>query len=171
MRMRFRHAMARHLGRELTPERAAEIERELFIDDDQSHDPLSFGQAVYKGLTFRVERFRDIVAEIHPLHVEHWKETEKFSHGLELKPSYDHYEESERQGKLLQFTARTDAGALVGNIRVYLYTDIHTQLPGAREDTLYLSPEYRSGFAAIRFIQFVLQCLRAIGVRDAYTDS
>lgn len=171
MRMRFRLAMAKHLGHELTPERAAQIERELFLDEDQSHSPESFGSAQYKGLTFQVESFRKVCDELHPLHVAHWQETEKFRHGLTLNPNYAYYAEIERQGKLLQFTARDGSGELVGNIRVYLYQDMHTQQPGAKEDTLFLLPRARGGFSAVRFIQFVLHCLRLIGVKDAYTDS
>jgi hypothetical protein len=76
----------------------------------------------------------------------------------------------ERRGELLQFTARM-GGVLVGNLRVYLFDDIHTGTRGANEDTLYLSPAARIGFAASRFIDYAERCLASVNVDDVWIDT
>jgi hypothetical protein len=168
----FRTAMVKYLGWEMTPEVAAAIEREAFAVPDNSHDPAKFGMKEYKGLVFQVERIRDIVDEIHPLHEAHFAETEKHLLGFELKPNYEYFIASEMQGSLIQFTCRDiESGKLVGNIRMYVNTSLHTGTLVASEDTYYVSPEYRKGFAALRFWQFMESCLQSIGVREIYTDS
>lgn len=168
----LRRALASQLGHYLTPEIAAQIEMAAFDAADNSHSPSKFGEREYKGFVFRVEMLRDIVDEIHPLHEKHFEETEKHRLGFGLDVDYDYMLEMERQGRLLQFTCRTrDTGRLVGNIRMYVQKSIHTGTFYATEDTYYLLPEYRQGFAALRFWQYMEDSVRAIGVRELRTDS
>ncbi|MCY1165187.1 hypothetical protein D9M73_50870 [compost metagenome] len=167
----FRKALGSKLGEVITPELAAWLEANAFDRLDLSFDPAIFGSALYRGLLFRVERIRDIEKEIHPLHELHWQETEKHRHGLQMQPNYAGFKASEMAGRLLQFTARDADGALVGNIRMKLYTSEHTQRLVAQEDTFYLMPAARKGFTAIRFWQFMEQAVEAIGVGEIYTDS
>lgn len=167
----FREALGSKLGQVITPELAAWLEANAFEHFDLSHEPAKFGKVDYCGLTFQVERFRDIEAEIEPLHAAHWLETEKHRHGIAMKPDVEAFKADERAGRLIQFTARDGAGQLVGNIRMYLYTSRHTQESESKEDTFFLLPAYRIGFAAIRFWQFMESSVLAIGVRDVYTDS
>jgi hypothetical protein len=118
-----------------------------------------------------VESFRAIRDELHPLHVEHWNTTEKARHSLGLKPDYDGFAAAEMQGRLLQFTARRN-GDLVGNIRMYLYTSTHDGTLVAKEDTFFMRPAVRRGFAAIRFWQYMERCVTGgLGVRQIRTDS
>jgi hypothetical protein len=168
----FRNAMVKYLGWEMTPEVAAAIEREAFAAPDNSHNPTKFGVKEYKGLVFQAERFRDIVEEIHPLHQAHYQETEKHRRGLEMNPDYEAFIDYERDGRMIQFTCRDiESGKLVGNIRMYVTTSLHTGTLMATEDTFFVLPEYRKGFAALRFWQFMEDCLVSIGVREIYTDS
>jgi hypothetical protein len=168
----FRTAMVKYLGWEMTPEVAAAIEREAFAVPDNSHDPAKFGMKEYKGLVFQVERIRDIVDEIHPLHEAHFAETEKHLDGFNLNADYDYFVACEREGGLIQFTCRDiETGKLVGNIRMYVRKSLHTGTLCANEDTYYVLPEFRKGFAALRFWQFMEDCLKSIGVREIYTDS
>lgn len=163
--LQFRKALASRMGQVLTPETCAALEAEAFAQPDLSHDPAKFGAKACGSLTFQVERFSDILAELHGLHEAHWLETEKHRHGLKLDADYDAAIADEKRGQLLQFTARHD-GRLVGNLRWYIRHSRHTNTPYAIEDTLYLLPEYRRGRNAIRFMEFAEQCLRAIGVRE-----
>lgn len=160
--------LARFAGQTISYELAVEIVRELF--PEQAYDPANFIPQYYKGLTFRVERFSDIEAEIHALHLAHWQETEAHRHEVAMHPDYEAFKEDERSGKLVQLTAR-DGDLLVGNIRMYLYTSRHTQTLAAKEDTFYLLPGHRKGFAAIRFWQYMEACLKSIGVQEITTDS
>lgn len=168
---RFRMAMVKYLGQQITPEVAAAIEVEAFSEPDRSISPARFAPMTYRGLVFAVESFRAIRDEIHPLHVEHWATTEKARHALGLNPDYDGFALAERQGRMLQFTARRD-GRLVGNIRMYLFTSTHDGTLVAKEDTFFLRPEARVGFNAIRFWQYMELCVtKGLGVRQIRTDS
>jgi hypothetical protein len=168
----LRKALASNLGQFLTPEIAAQIEMAAFDLSDNSHSPSKFGEQEYKGFLFRVELLRDIVDEIHPLHEKHFAETEIHRLGFGLDLDYDYMQDMERQGRLIQFTCRArDTGMLVGNIRMYVQKSLHTGTLYASEDTFYVLPEYRRGFAALRFWQFMEDCLKSIGVREVRTDS
>lgn len=168
----LRVALASHLGQTLTPEVAAAIELAAFDTEDRSHKPEKFGQRHYKGLTFQAEKMGDILDELHELHELHFAETEIHRLGFGLKPNYDYMMEMERRGNMIQFTSRdTESNRLVGNIRMYVQESLHTGTLYANEDTLFIRPEYRQGFHAVRFMQYVEECLRAIGVREVRTDS
>lgn len=168
----LRMALAANLGQTLTPEIAALIETSAFDSEDRSHHPGKFGARVYKGLVFQVERFADVLPELHALHEEHFAETEIHRLGFGLKPNYDHMAEMERRGQMVQFTARDqETNRLVGNIRMYLQESLHTGTLYASEDTFFVTKDYRLGFAALRFWQFMEESLRAIGVREFRTDS
>lgn len=166
---RFRMAMARHLGKTITPEIAAAIEVEALYEPDGSIDPAQFAPHEYRGIVFAAESFRLIQDELHPLHEAHYAETER-ARVAPLAPDYDHMAAAERRGDLVQFTARMN-GELVGNIRMYLFKDLHTGTRGAREDTLFLLPAARVGFAASRFIEYAERCLAQLGVVEVWCDT
>lgn len=169
---RLRQALASQLGQMLTPEVAVAIEMGAFDFADNSHNPTKFGEREYKGIVFRAERFDDALPELHLLHEEHFAETEVHRAGFGMKPDYEYMREMERQGKLIQFVARNvETGELAGNIRMYVQTSVHTGTLYANEDTLYIRPAYRKGFMAVRFMQFVEDALKLIGVREVRTDS
>jgi hypothetical protein len=168
MREQLCNLLARYAGQTISHELAVEIVRALF--PDQTNEPSNFSPQAYKGLTFQVERFADIETEMHVLHRAHWQETEAHRHAITMLPDYEAFKEDERVGKLIQLTAR-DGDQLVGNIRMYLYTSRHTQTLAAKEDTFYLLPSHRSGFAAIRFWQYMEGCLKSMGVQEITTDS
>lgn len=170
MRARIRATLIKRMGQVLDPACCAEIELELLATEDRSIDPKQFGAVQCGRLTFRAERFADVLPELHELHKTHWLETEKHRHGLAMNPDYDAMADQERAGQMLQFTAR-DCDSLVGNVRLYIRTSMHTQTLYAVEDTLYLRPEYRAGRNALRFMQYAEACLRAIGVREIRADT
>lgn len=162
--------IAKHLGQVLTPALAKVIALEIASGSNTPVDISAFAAQNYKGLTFWVERFSDIETDIHALHLAHWQETEAHRHAIAMRPDYEAFKEDERAGKLVQITARC-GNLLVGNIRMYLYTSRHTQTLAAKEDTFYLLPGHRKGFAAIRFWQYMEACLTSIGVQEITTDS
>lgn len=166
----FRHVLAAKLGKTLTPEDAVEIESAFFYSPDKSHDPAQFGSEARGEYTIQAERFKDILPELHELHLEHWKETEKHRHGLEMNPDYDGFLARERAGNLIQFTVRHD-GKLVGNLRMFVSKSMHTQTLYANEDTLFLSPQHRGGFLVMALIRFAEKSLRGIGIREIRVNS
>lgn len=160
--------MAKHMGETITLDTAMSMVRELF--PDLSHAPERFGTGQFEGYRFQAEKFADVLPELHTLHEQHWSETEGARHGLQMNPDYDRMADAERAGLMLQFTARHD-GKLVGNIRMYLFDDMHTQTLAAKEDTFFLLPEARKGAVAIKFWKFMEDSLRQLGVREIRTDS
>lgn len=167
----IRQTLAAKLGRVLLPEDAAEIEAALFHEPDFTHEPSKFGQLVNDGYTIQVERFRDILPEMHELHVEHWAETEKHRHGLTLNPDYDAVIARERAGNLIQFTIRSASGELIGNLRMLIALSIHTQTRYACEDTLFIRPAHRGGFRVMALMRFAEQSLLALGIREIRVNS
>jgi GNAT superfamily N-acetyltransferase len=125
------------------------------------------GRSGHDGFTFGLERIEDIAAEMKPLHRAHWNETESHRHGLELNPDYEAFTRYERSGRYFLFTLRKD-GRLLGNCAGYLDRSTHTQTLIATEDTLYLLPEARRGRAARRFVAYVEDALRELGVREIH---
>lgn len=169
MREQFCRLLALYAGQTLTKELALEIVRAMF--PDRSYDPAQFGQQAYKGYRFQCERFADALPELHPLHERHYLETEKYRAGIPLNPDFNELLERARNGGLIQFTARTDAGELVGNMRVVIGTSTHTQTLYCEEDTFYVVPEHRGGFMAVRLWQFVEKAVRSLSVREIRFNS
>lgn len=167
----FRQTLAAKLGRVLTPEDAAEIESAFFFEPDSSHDPSKFGRLSRGGYTIQAERFCDIVTEMHELHLQHWSETEKHRHGFAMNPDYSGFIARERAGNLIQFTMRTEGGELVGNLRMFMATSMHTQTRYASEDTLFIRPQHRGGFGVMALMRFAEQSLFALGVREIRVNS
>jgi len=166
----LRKTIASYLGQVLTPEIAAEIEASVALVPDESIDPEQFGVLSYAGYAIKAERFKDIQDELHVLHKLHWQETEKHRHGLEMDPDYAEFCRRERAGGLLQFTLR-NGNELVGNMRMYLSTSIHTQTRYASEDTIFIKPEHRGGFAAMAMMRFAEKCLLSLGIREIRGNS
>lgn len=166
----LRRALASFLGQELTPEVAAQIYARVMDDADRAVDPARFAPQVHGGYVYAVERFRQVLEELHPLHVAHWRETEKHRHGLPLDPDYRQMALRERLGELMQFTVRRDA-RLCGHLRVYLGRSLHSGTVFAEEDTLYVAPEHRGGWVGMHLLRYAQQCLQALGVRELRADS
>jgi len=156
----LRRLLARNLGNEVTPELAARIEAAA----GHGGNPVDLSQfrPVRCGrLVFRAESFREVVEELHKLHLDHWAETEQ----TEYRQSYQDLVRRERLGDLVQFTAR-DGAELVGHIRSHLGWRAHTLERFATEDLVYLSPGYRAGRNLPRFVQYTERCLKQIDVQQ-----
>lgn len=116
-------------------------------------------------LVFAVERIENITEEIKHLHRAHWNETEEHRHRLPLQPDYEAFIRYEQAGRYLLFTVRSE-GKLLGNCAMYLDKSAHTQTLIATEDTLYLLPEARRGTVAKRFVRYVENAMKLLGVRE-----
>lgn len=166
----LRAVLASHVGQKLTPELCQLIDATARAEPDLGIDLRQFPAVALGDASLQVERFEDLIEELEPLHQAHWLETEKHRHGLDLAPNYALLLSRERQGGLLQFTARR-SGELVGHVRMYLGRSTHTCTLYAEEDTLYIKPEHRGGFLAIRLLRYAEACLKQVGVREIRADS
>lgn len=167
---RIRRALSAHLGKVLTPEVAATIEAAMMpagkpIDPEQ-FDPLRWGD-----YTISVERFEEVLPELHPLHVQHWQETEGHRHGLVLDPDYFAMRADDAAGELVQIVVRHNS-EIVGHVRLYLKESRHTQTLIGQEDTLYVAPEHRNvGLMPVALLRYAECVLRALGAREVRADS
>ena len=147
----IRQVLSANLGKSLTPELACEIELAALKQPGESIDPASLGATHHRGYEIRAERLAEILTELHPLHVAHWGETEVWRHHVPLNPDYMAMVAMEQSGRLIQFTVR-HGGALVGNLRIFIQTSLHTQTLFASEDSLFIKKEHRGGFLAMALI-------------------
>jgi GNAT superfamily N-acetyltransferase len=171
MGARLLAALHSRQGREITPMLAAAIVAEACCAG-QPIDLRQFPAQFYGGAyMIQAERFERILRELHPLHVAHWHETEKHRAGLPFDPDYQAVIADEREGRVLQFTARDAEWRLVGNLRMYLGTSRHSGTLFATEDTLYVAPEARGGMLGLRLMRYAEKCLRVIGVREISANS
>lgn len=168
----LRLALSHHMGSQLTPELAQQI---LFIaagEADFAPDPAAFELEEHGGCRIGVERLRDLVPEIHPLHELHWQETEKYRHGLLLSLDYQQMCAWERTGRLIQFVVRAPGGQLVGQCRMYLAKSMHAAALVAEEDTLFIHPDYRGQLLGVRLLRYVERVLvKQFGVHEIRANS
>jgi len=170
MREQLCFTLAKHADQVLTQDVARAILDDIF--PDRSHEPDKFGRLDYAGYSIQAERFTAVLPELERLHAAQWAETEKARLGVAMNPNYTHMAEQERAGQLIQFTARDAATwELVGNMRVYLYRDLHAQQFSCREDTFFVLPAHRGGFLAVRLWQFAERSVVSIGVREVRLSS
>lgn len=168
--VQLRYALHRFAGQVVTPDLARAIEAAACFEQDRSIDISPFEPEQRGEYRIGVERFADVLDELHPLHEKHWLETEKHRHGLRLDPDYDAMRRAELSGRMLQFTVR-HGDELVGNLRMYVAQSLHTKTLVADEDTLYLLPEHRGGFLAMHLLRYAERVLRAVGVRTIRANS
>jgi L-amino acid N-acyltransferase YncA len=161
-------ALAPLIGQTLTPEAAKAIV-DRFEAEGRAIDVAAIAPKQCGSLTFQAERLLDIIPEMELLHQLHWQETEGYRHGLGLDMDYATLVLEEQAGTMIQFTARAE-GHLVGNYRLYLRRDRHTQTLFAQEDTWYLMPEYRRGRNALRFLEYPREVLNAMGYHQFQAD-
>lgn len=165
----LRVTLAENLGQSLTPELAARLMASSAYEPDNHIPPEQFVPRAWNGYLFAVERFDSVRDELHGLHEMHWAETERYRHAVEMNPDYAGMARAERAGRMLQFTVRYD-GHLVGNLRAYITTSMHTQQLMAREDTIFIHPEHRLPWLAVKFTRYALDCLKSIGVVEVVAD-
>lgn len=169
-RLTFRHAIGARIGQVLTPELCAAIEMDASVLPDESIPLAQFEAEAVGDYVLHVERFAAVLPELKPLHESHWLETEKHRQGLELDPNYDAMAADDLAGRLLQFTVR-HAGALVGNLRLYVFRSRHTRNLAATEDTLFIAPAHRKGMLGLQLLRYAERCLAQIGVREIEANS
>lgn len=157
------------VGQPLTVELASRV-LGMVDSPDQGVDPERFEPIEAHGVVFRIERIRDVLAEIRPLHAQHWAETEKYRSVVGLEASYDQYITSERSGAFVLFTCR-ERGVLVGYLMLDLFRSRHTSKWQAVEDAFFMTPAVRKGFRAVAFLRYALGCLTDLQFRQAVFTS
>lgn len=117
-------------------------------------------------IRFARESVAMVLEEIKPLLHAHWREIAQYP-DIPLDPDYDQYAYAEAAGQLRIYTARAER--LVG-YGIYLVAPAwhYRQSLQARQDILFLLPEYRQGRAGLKLIEYADAQLEAEGVQVIY---
>jgi hypothetical protein len=135
--------VARAIIEEVCPVPAAATPIDVYALDPVAHGPY----------TIAAERLAAVLPEVHPLHQLHWRETEKYRHGIPMAPDYQAMIARDAAGHCLQLTIRLE-GQLVGHLRMWLWPrSLHTSRPIAEEDALFIHPEHRGGFLVMALLR------------------
>lgn len=122
-------------------------------------------------IKFSEEKFADIwEGEFKQLAFDHWDETMRPVTNDEFNPDTKRYINFNEIGFYRLYTARKD-GVLVGDIGIYITDSMHTQKKTATEDSWYMKPEVRNGRNSLRFLEFVENELKKMGVTSISTTT
>lgn len=117
-------------------------------------------------ITFHIERFSDVYAEMYPLLVEHYEEISQHKEkDVPLEPQADVYAARESSGNLLMVIAR-DAGRVVGYFVAMIAPALHYKsCLTCSPDIFYVKSEYRRDGTAAGMFKFTEKELRRRGVK------
>lgn len=105
------------------------------------------------NITYQLEHINSVLEEIKPLNIAHYEEVGAFKE-FDLNPAYDIYEQLEKDGLLIICTVRKDM-ELIGYSIDQLLPSLHYQPKNfAYNDVIYVKPEYRNGFIALKLLKF-----------------
>ena len=121
-------------------------------------------------ITFSEEKFADAWPEFQHLAQAHWDETMRPVSQDAFRPDVKRFTQYNETGFYRLYIARKD-GIMVGDLGVYISDSMHTQKRVASEDSWYMVPEVRNGRTALRFVQFVEDELKKLGVTSIDTTT
>ncbi len=117
------------------------------------------------SLTFAIEPVERTWNEVMLMANQHWLSTQSYRRHEPFNPSFERYQACNTSGFFQLFMAR-DNGQPAGYFGVYITPSMHSQKLMATEDTFYLSPGYRGGRNALRFLQHIERKLAEWGVYE-----
>ncbi len=94
-------------------------------------------------ITYQEEIFEDIIEEIKPIIITHWKEIEINKDNIKLDCDWDRYIQLDELGMLSTVSVRSD-GVLIGYITTFIIEHLHYKTHTfADVDAMYIALEYR----------------------------
>lgn len=148
-----------------------------YINDQGAHVAMSAGPVYYgfepkivpvKGdrvVVIGLERIAYMVEDIHPLHKQHWAETEVLYLDEKMLPDYTRYTELEDRKQFVVFTVRCGK-KMVGYLMYYVFRSLHVaDKYEAREDAFFLTKEFRGTGLARDVLQFAEDALKQLGCK------
>jgi hypothetical protein len=117
-------------------------------------------------ITFAIEPFSSVYAELLPLLDEHYGEISTHNdHGIALEPMVSVYRARELDGSLMMVIGR-EAGQIVAYFVCFIAPGLHySSCLTCSPDIFYVAPERRTSIAGIRMFRFVEKELRRRGVK------
>lgn len=122
-------------------------------------------------ISWGVEQYRDVIAELKPLFPLHYKELALEQDKVPLDPQWEVYEQRDARGELLMVIGREEgriAGYFVGFIAPGLHYRTCLTLT---EDIFWLRPEVRGQRAGFDMFRFVEKESRRRGVQRMFVGS
>ncbi len=117
------------------------------------------------GVTIGIERFSDMLAQIAPLHFEHFRETEAVYLNDRFNPNYALLMEMEKDGRFVCFTMRL-GWQMVAYLQYYVFHDVHSKdVLNAREDAFFIHPSVRGQKLAPMLLTYAEDALKTLGCR------
>ena len=165
MREMLAVALARNIGKVLTPELAKEIAREASSAPDLSIDPWQFAPEHADGFTFQCERLMDGGQDLRQQRAAFLYET---SDGGPVRTDWARLISLNHQGHQVIFTVREPvAKRIVGSVWLWVGVSIDTGDREVTDDLLYVVPEHRDRLLGLKLVQYAERCVFALGVRRA----
>jgi hypothetical protein len=123
----------------------------------------------WQALSFATARFQEIMFDLPPLFLAHWKEVAIDRDRIALEPNFRQYQALDEAGCLAIQTARWD-GDLAGYFFTLIVPHLHYQscLAGLT-DMYYLNERARVGWGYPRFFRYVMRDLAERGVKKHWT--
>jgi GNAT superfamily N-acetyltransferase len=121
-------------------------------------------------ITFHIKRIESVWNDISRLSQECWDETESDKHDSSHLMRLDRYKEYEDAGMFYCAVAR-DGERVVGFSTGFISDCMHTQAKVAVDDGMYLEKPYRGRGVAVRFLRFVEDFCRSLGVSEIYAHA
>lgn len=122
-------------------------------------------------ITFQAERLHDCLREMMPLFPVHWEALGIFRDRMPLAPQYDEYLRREREGKVVNLTARKD-GKIIAYYVAFIAPGLHYgSTLSTTMDITYVAPEYQGQGLIVKLMLHVEKHLRARGAQIWYTGS
>lgn len=117
-------------------------------------------------ITFAVEPFRAVYAEMYPLLEQHYREiSSHFKHGVPLAPQVAEYQRRADAGGLVMVIGR-EAGQIAAYMPIFIAPGLHYQTClTATVDIFYVAPERRGFIAGVRMFRFAMQECKRRGVQ------
>lgn len=130
-------------------------------------DPPTIG-SLRPDLSFQVESFAKIAAELPPLFQHHWEELALDRDAIPLDPDWEKFLALEAMGRLHVTTARSGV-VLVGYIFNIIGGHLHYKSTVFADiDMFWLEPAYRGGWSVIRWFAENQRMLDRLGVKKSH---
>jgi L-amino acid N-acyltransferase YncA len=121
------------------------------------------------GVTYMVERWRDVYLEMMPLWQGHWEEIAIHRDAIPLDPDVAEYQRLEDAGILSVVVGRHE-GEVIGYYISFVKPHLHYRSTlHAFTDVYYVVPAFRKGRTGIRLIEAAMAEWKRRGVKKAFT--